>query len=200
MNRPISVYSKFSGLFSRIDYLPALALRCFLAPVFIMAGWKKLNAIEATAAWFGNDQWGLGLPFPELLTWLVALTEFFGGIALIVGLGVRVVALILFVTMVVAGYTAHWANGWQMIADPSWFGINDRVVESAEKLARAKAILREHGNYRWLTSSGSLVILNNGIETAASYAVMCLGLVKLGAGRFLSIDYWLCRAPKKRLD
>lgn len=190
-----SYYQILERQLSRLDYLPSLALRCFLAPVFIMAGWKKLNSIEATAAWFGNADWGLGLPFPEFLTWLVALTEFFGGIALLLGLGVRVVALLLFVTMVVAGYTAHWVNGWQMIADPGWFGVTDRVAESAEKLSRAKSILREHGNYRWLTSSGSLVILNNGIETAVSYAVMCLALIKTGAGRFVSLDYWLCRSP-----
>lgn len=190
-----SYYQILEQHLSRLDYLPSLALRCFLAPVFIMAGWKKLSAIDATATWFGNADWGLGLPFPEFLAWLVAFTEFFGGLALLLGLGVRVVALLLFVTMVVAGYTAHWANGWQMIADPSWFGVTDRVVESAEKLSRAKSILREHGNYRWLTSSGSLVILNNGIETAVSYAVMCLALIKTGAGRFVSLDYWLCRSP-----
>jgi hypothetical protein len=78
-----------------------------------------------------------------------------------------------------------------MIADPSWFGVNDRVAESAQKLAKARDILRDHGNYRWLTSSGTIVILNNGIETAINYAVMLLALVKLGAGRWISIDYWI---------
>ncbi|WP_298634878.1 DoxX family protein [uncultured Umboniibacter sp.] len=165
-----------------------------------MAGSKKLNNIDSTIAWFGNHDWGLGLPFPELLGWSVALLEFAGGFLILFGLATRVIALLLFVTMIVAAFTAHWANGWQMIADPSWFGVNERVAESAEKLTRAKDILRDHGNYGWLTSSGAIVILNNGIETAINYAVMLLALAKLGAGRWVSIDYWIERTLVRKVE
>ena len=54
-------------------------------------------------------------------------------------------------------------------------------------------ILREHGNYSWLTGRGSLVILNNGIEFAATYFVMLMALLALGGGRYVSLDYWLDR-------
>lgn len=46
----------------------------------------------------------------------------------------------------------------------------------------------EHGNYDWLTSSGSVVILNNGIEFAATYFVMLLALFFMGGGRYVSLD------------
>lgn len=58
----------------RADFLAPLALRLYLAPVFWMAGSQKLADMPATIEWFGNPDWGLGLPFPELLAWLAALS------------------------------------------------------------------------------------------------------------------------------
>ena len=52
-----------------IDFLGPLALRLYLAPIFWMAGTSKLADIESTAAWFGNPDWGLGLPFPEVMAY-----------------------------------------------------------------------------------------------------------------------------------
>jgi hypothetical protein len=39
-----------------------------------------------------------------------------------------------------------------------------------------------------------VTILKNGIELAATYFIMCLALLFLGGGRFVSIDYWLGRS------
>jgi len=36
-------------------------------------------------------------------------------------------------------------------------------------------------------------VLNNGIEFAATYLVILVALFFSGAGRWLSIDYWLAR-------
>ncbi|HFA59185.1 MAG TPA: hypothetical protein ENJ83_00695, partial [Rhodospirillales bacterium] len=74
--------------------------------------------------------------------------------------------------------------GWAAIAEGP---------EAAEKLERANAILQQYGNYDWLTSSGEFVILNNGIEFAATYFIMLLVLFFYGAGRYLSLDYWIAR-------
>ena len=60
--------------------------------------------------------------------------------------------------MVVAAVTVHWENGWLAIADSSSWLANERVMEAGERLARAKSILQENGNYSWLTGRGSLVI------------------------------------------
>ena len=181
-----------------IDGSPALALRFYLVPIFWMAGTKKIDLstlmpYQNTIDWFGNPEWGLGLPLPALMAFMAGWTELLGAIFLAVGILVRWISIPLLVTMAVAAFTAHWTYGWQAIADPGAPFANERVMESAERLAAAKEILREHGNYSWVTGRGSLVILNNGIEFATSYFVMLLALLALGGGRYVSLDYWLDR-------
>jgi uncharacterized membrane protein YphA (DoxX/SURF4 family) len=173
------------------DGIAPLLLRLYLAPVFLQAGWNKLSHFEDTAAWFGNPEWGLGLPMPEVMAALAAGTEFIGGILLIVGLAVRWISIPLMITMLVAAFAVHWENGWLAIADGGSWLANDRVMEAQERLAAAKSILQEHGNYSWLTGRGSVVILNNGIEFAITYFVMLLSLFFTGAGRFVSFDYFI---------
>jgi uncharacterized membrane protein YphA (DoxX/SURF4 family) len=177
-----------------IDFIAPLLLRLYLAPVFWMAGTKKFASFEDTVAWFGNPDWGLGLPFPALLAFLAAATETVGAVLLVLGLGVRLISVPLMATMVVAAVTVHLQNGWLAIAEGtgSLFA-NERTIGAVERLDRAKDILREHGNYSWLTENGSLVILNNGIEFAATYFIMLATLFFIGAGRYLSADYWLAR-------
>ncbi|MEM0954418.1 MAG: DoxX family protein [Pseudomonadota bacterium] len=185
-----------------LDFLGPLALRLYLVPVFWMAGSSKLNGFDNTVAWFGNPDWGLGLPFPWLLAFLATWTEVLGAVSLLFGLAVRWMAIPLMFTMIVAAGAVHLENGWQAIADPSAPFANERVEAAAEKLSRAKAILKEHGNYDWLTSSGSIVVLNSGIEFAATYFIMLLALFFTGAGRFISLDYWIRRSvlPKPQGD
>lgn len=182
----------------RLDFLGLLLLRLYLVPVFWMAGTHKLADIDATAAWFGNPDWGLGLPFPELLAWAAALTEAGGALLLLFGLAVRWISIALIVTMLVAIFAVHLPFGWQAIADPAAPFANERVMASAEKIERARELLRTHGNYQWLTSSGKLVVLNNGIEFAATYLVMLVALFFGGAGRWVSVDYWLARKLRER--
>lgn len=167
-----------------VDFLAPLALRLYLVPVFWMAGTNKLGDMENTIAWFGNPEWGLGLPLPALMAWLAALTEAGGAILLLIGMAVRWIAIPLMVTMAVAAITVHLENGWAAIAE---------TAESAERLAAANSLLQAHGNYGWLTGSGDFVILNNGIEFAATYFVMLLALFFMGAGKYLSADYRLGR-------
>jgi uncharacterized membrane protein YphA (DoxX/SURF4 family) len=176
-----------------VDFLGPLALRLYLVPVLWMAGAKKWDSFDSTVEWFGNPDWGLGLPMPLLLAFLATWTEILGAVSLLLGLAVRWFAVPLMFTMVVAATTAHLEYGWQAIADPGAPFANERVEASAEKLERARGILRANGNYQWLTSSGSFVILNNGIEFAATYFVMLLALFFTGAGRFVGLDYWIGR-------
>jgi uncharacterized membrane protein YphA (DoxX/SURF4 family) len=180
------------------DGLPALALRLYLAPIFWIAGSTKIDLstlmpYQNTVDWFGSPEWGLGLPVPTLMAFMAGWTELLGAIFLSVGILVRWISIPLLFTMAVAAFSVHWDNGWQAIADPGAPFANERVMESAERLTEAKDLLREHGNYSWLTARGSFVILNNGIEFAVSYFVMLLALLALGGGRYVSIDYWLER-------
>ena len=174
------------------DFLAPLALRLYLVPVFWVAGSNKLQSMESTIAWFGNPDWGLGLPLPALLAWLATLTEAFGAVLLLIGLGVRWISLPLMITMLVAAFAVHWQNGWLAIAEKTGVFATERTVEATERLDRAKDILQEHGNYGWLTEHGNFVVLNNGIELAATYFVMLLALLYLGSGK-AGVDYWLNR-------
>ncbi len=180
-----------------VDFLAPLLLRMYLVPVFWMAGTKKIEGFEEIVEWFGNSEWGLGLPFPFLMAFLATATEFFGAIALFFGLAVRWFSLPLMFTMVVAAGTVHWDNGWQAITDPSAPFANERVIEASNKLGIVKEVLQEHTNYDYITSSGSVVMLNNGIEFSVTYFIMLIALLFLGAGRYLSVDYWLERALYK---
>ncbi|MDH3948469.1 MAG: DoxX family protein [Gammaproteobacteria bacterium] len=174
------------------DFLGPLALRLYLAPIFWMAGTSKFSAFEDTAAWFGNPDWGLGLPFPTLMAFLAASTETLGAIMLLFGLGVRWISIPLMFTMLVAIFSVHWQHGWQAIADTKFclFNCGD-AQEAALRLDKAKEILQEHGNYSWLTEQGSFVVLNNGIEFAVTYLIMLLVLFFIGAGKYVSLDYWI---------
>ncbi|MCB1738248.1 MAG: DoxX family protein [Gammaproteobacteria bacterium] len=177
-----------------IDFLAPLALRLYLVPIFWMAGTRKLDDVEGIAEWFGNSEWGLGLPFPEVLAWLATVTETGGAILLLIGLGVRWISIPLIVTMLVAIFTVHLPNGWLAIAEGggSLFA-SERTIGAIERLDRIKAILHEHGNYDWLTQNGSVAILNNGIEFATTYLIMLLVLLFMGGGRYVSLDYWIAR-------
>ncbi len=175
-----------------VDFLGPLALRLYLFPVFWMAGTNKFNGFENTVAWFGNPDWGLGLPLPKLMAFLVTSTELAGAIMLLFGFGVRWVSIPLMLTMLVAVFTVHWQHGWQAVADPMscLFNCGD-ASDAVERLQKAKVLLKEHGNYEWLTGQGNFVVSNNGIEWAVTYFIMLLVLFFIGSGRYVSADYWV---------
>ena len=75
--------------------------------------------------------------------------------------------------------------------------MNARTIEALKRLARAKAILREHGGYRYLNGRGAIVKLNNGIEFAAIYLTMLLALLIVGGGRYCSLYYYVRLACKR---
>lgn len=189
----VSLYQKLLNMSRYFEGLAPLALRIYLAPVLMQAGYNKLAHFEDTVAWFANPDWGLGLPMPAVMAGLAAGTEFFGAILLLLGLATRLISIPLMVTMLVAALTVHWPNGWLAIADGSSWLANDRVLEAGDKLIKAKELLQEHGNYDWLTSSGNLAVLNNGIEFAITYFIMLLALFTLGGGRYTSLDYFIAK-------
>ncbi|GMQ96393.1 MAG: DoxX family protein [Gammaproteobacteria bacterium] len=193
----INVLNKLQDVLdmSRVfDFLGPLLLRLYLVPVFWMAGINKFNAFEDTAEWFGNPDWGLGLPVPTLMAFLATSTELAGAVMLLFGFAVRWVAIPLLITMLVAVFSVHWTHGWQAISDAKSCLFNCGEVDAAlERLGAARNLLQEYGNYEWLTESGSFVILNNGIEFAATFFVMLLMLFFVGGGKYVSVDYWVVR-------
>src|SRR4051794_13081247 len=80
--------------------LGLLVLRVGLGIVFAMHGWQKLfqMGIPGVAGFFGM----IGVPAPEVAALLVSLIELLGGVALLLGLFIRWVAIPLAVDMLVA--------------------------------------------------------------------------------------------------
>ena len=179
-----------------VDFLGPLALRLYLAPVFWVAGMNKLSDMDNVIAWFGNPEWGLGLPAPALMAWLATLTEVGGAALLLVGLAVRWISIPLMITMLVAIFSVHIKNGWQAVHDLRSPFPNELAEGAADRLSKAKDVLQDHGNYSWLTENGNFVVSNNGIEWAATYFIMLLALFFIGAGRYFSIDHWIAKAFK----
>ncbi|MFQ6007125.1 MAG: DoxX family protein [Woeseia sp.] len=182
---------KLQGWFDKtrkVDFLGPAALRLYLAPIFILAGMNKLGNPENVASYFEF----LGIPAPGLMVYAAGISELIGGILLIPGIAVRLVTIPLMATMIVAAGTAHWENGWHVLPETEltmpWEWRQDLIDGAIERRTRARSILREHGNYNWLTEFGPITILKNGIEWPATYFLMLLTLFFGGAGR-LSVDH-----------
>ena len=107
-----------------------------------------------------------------------------GGILILVGFATRWAAIPLMITMLVAAFAVHWDNGWYAIAQSS-------DPEVASRVEAARGLLETHGKIDWLTAKGNFVILQNGIEFAATYFIMLASLFFTGGGRYFSVDYWL---------
>lgn len=80
---------------STLTNLFSLASRLFLAFIFVMAGWGKLNGIDGTAGYMASA----GIPLANVLVYLVILTELGGGILIAIGYHTRIVAFLM------AGFT-----------------------------------------------------------------------------------------------
>lgn len=215
----ISTYKNSLEKLAIFDGIPSLLFRLILAPVMIIAGYSKLNlsgdsvgiielflASPEVVAWFGNEQWGLGLPFPDLLAFLAGWSEFLGGWLLLLGLFTRVITIPLMFTMIVAAATVHWSNGWFAITPTNpqtssaqvldWLSLPgaknslENSLEAKDRIDKINDIVIEHGYPDYLFEKGKPVILNNGIEFSAIYFVMLLSLFFTGGGRFVSLDYW----------
>ncbi|MEA1990518.1 MAG: DoxX family protein [Pseudomonadota bacterium] len=175
----------------QFNFIAPLALRLYLFPIFWMAGMHKLNSFNDTVSWFGNTEWGLGLPFPVIMASLAIAAEVIGSVFILMGFATRWATIPLMFTMIVAATTVHWQHGWQAVHDLMSPWANQNAEGAIERLDKAKELLQEYGNYEWLTEHGNFIVSNNGIEWAASYFIMLLALFFLGGGKYISIDYWI---------
>jgi putative oxidoreductase len=89
-----------------------LIIRISLAVVFIYHGYGKVfeGGHKGIAELMASKQ----APLPELLGWMAGLTEFGGGILILLGLLSRFWALGLAIVMVVAIITVHGPNGFDI--------------------------------------------------------------------------------------
>ncbi len=175
---------KILDWFKHFDFLSLLAVRLYLAPVFWMAGMNKLKNIDDVIIWFRD---GLNMPMPEVMAYLATCTEIIGAICLLFGIAVRLISIPLLVVMAVAALSVHWVNGWYAIAQGSGEG-SARLSGLMEWLQ-----INYPGRHEYVTELGQPVMLNNGIEFAATYFIMLAVLFFYGGGRYLSVDYWVCK-------
>jgi putative oxidoreductase len=85
-------------------------LRVAVGIIFAAHGAQKLFVMgPATLAGFFGQ---VGIPFPELNAYFIIAVEVLGGIAMVAGLGTRIIGALFAATMVVAFATVHGAQGF----------------------------------------------------------------------------------------
>ena len=92
--------------------LGLLFLRVMMGAGIAYHGYGKVFGGHITMLTEGVTK--MGLPFPEVMAWAAALSEFAGGILIVLGLFTRPAALSVFVTMTVAAFVAHKADPLQV--------------------------------------------------------------------------------------
>lgn len=111
MNAIDNIYSKLSTFG---DFFSMLLLRLFIAWEFWGAGQSKLNGRN----WFENIVNDFPFPFnviPTDISWFIATwTEILGAIALVIGLATRFWAFSLIILDIVAWYSVHASNGYNV--------------------------------------------------------------------------------------
>lgn len=119
-----SLISRLSGLHNSfvtiLNYGQSpllLAIRLYWGWQFAQSGWGKLHHLDRVTDFFTT----LNLPQPHLTAICISSLELVGGILFALGLGTRLISLILFVNMTVAYWTAEKDAFLQVLSDPDKF-------------------------------------------------------------------------------
>ena len=80
-----------------------LLARCFVGGIFVYSGFGKLMALDAFAASLGKG----GVPMPEVMAVVGAAVEFFGGLAIVLGVQTRYAALLMALFTISATLISH---------------------------------------------------------------------------------------------
>jgi len=96
------------GKCESLKSLGLLWLRVLMGAGIATHGYGKIfgGGMEQFTGFIGS----MGLPQPEIMAWAAALSEFGGGILIILGLATRFAALFIFATMGTAIFVAHAAD------------------------------------------------------------------------------------------
>lgn len=111
------MYGKLSSAAELLRSPLLLAIRLYWGLGFFHAGLGKLMNLDRTTGFFRD----LGIPAPGVNAMMAGTTECAGGLLLALGLGSRLVAIPLIVTMIVAYGTAHADAVRGLFSDPDAF-------------------------------------------------------------------------------
>lgn len=96
---------------NRIDWA-VLILRLIIGFGFMVHGWAKFSRGPAG---FGKLLEQLGVPLPDVMAWVVPFVELLGGLAILLGVFVKIVGVPLIITMLVAMFTVLLRYGFSTI-------------------------------------------------------------------------------------
>jgi putative oxidoreductase len=102
MQQLIKLYLRFARLAAALQSPFLLFVRLYWGWQFVVTGWGHMHGIAGFIQFFTK----LGIPLPAFNAYFVAGLEFVGGMFLILGLGTRIVSLLLAGDMIVAFLTA----------------------------------------------------------------------------------------------
>ncbi|HTW78433.1 MAG TPA: DoxX family protein [Terracidiphilus sp.] len=117
----VSIYRSAVGVLNRMQSPLLLAIRLFWGWEFGSDGWGKLHNLDRVTNYFTT----LNLPAPHLTALSVGLIEFVGGVLLAAGIFTRLTALVLFVNMSVAFWTAERDAFLGLFTNPDKFAAAD---------------------------------------------------------------------------
>jgi putative oxidoreductase len=121
MKQWIERYFEISGKISLLQSPFLLAVRLYWGWQFAQTGWGKMHNLAKITDYFTS----LNIPFPAASAHFIAGLEFFGGLLLIVGLGTRLVGLLLAANMMVAYWSADHDALVSILSDPGKFYVAD---------------------------------------------------------------------------
>ncbi|MFZ6049455.1 DoxX family protein [Pseudomonas sp. CR3202] len=107
-------------------------LRIIAGLTFMAHGSQKLFGMFGGYGLAGTGQWmeSIGLAPGYLMALMAGGAEFFGGLALVIGLLVRPAAASLAVAMLVAMFSVHWANGFFIQANGFEYALTLALVSA----------------------------------------------------------------------
>jgi len=117
IRRVCDLHSSIARLLNLLQSPLLLAIRLYWGWQLVQSGWGKLHNLDHVTEFFTS----LNLPSPHFTALFVALVEFVGGILLALGLGSRLVPLVLFVNMTVAYWAADREAFGHILNDPGKF-------------------------------------------------------------------------------
>lgn len=106
------IIETFSGKKKNYQQLAPLILRLIIGYGFMVHGWAKLSN---SSAGFEKLLTQTGVPFPHITSWIVPLAEMLGGLAIFSGFFIRITAIPLIFTMLVAMFTIQINYGFSSV-------------------------------------------------------------------------------------